>query len=344
MPFRKTSRWEDFFSDVGLEYDLTAAYLTYIATLEKHDRPVIFSFSHLAALLGRTNDYLASAIHCPDAHYRAFTIPKRNGQLRDICAPYPALLECQQWINRHVFATYDVHARAHGFVSGRSIKTNARVHLKSKHLLKMDLQDFFPSIGIRRVIGMFKRFGYASNVAFYLSRLCTLKARLPQGAATSPTISNVLAYRLDERLDGLASACKLKYSRYADDLTFSGGRIGVSFPDLVKRIVEEEGFRVRDDKTRLSRGHGQRIVTGISIDQGSLRVPRRFRRELRKEVHYVNKYGLMSHITKLKIRRPYYVLELYGKLRFWQWVEPRNLFAHNALESMRILMTELRVD
>ena len=202
----------------------------------------------------------------------------------------------------------------------------------------MDLADFFPSIKLNRVIGVFRHFGYPPNVAFYLARLCCLNGELPQGAATSPSLSNTIAFRLDARLSGLSKACGLVYTRYADDLTFSGDRITIKFPDIVKKIVHEEGFIVRDDKTHLCRSSGKRIVTGFSVARDKLTVPRQYKRKLRQELHHIFVHGYMSHIKKLKIRDPQYLDSLYGRLVFWNWVEPSNPFVTSSLPRIRALM------
>ncbi len=294
--------------------------------------PVIFEFSHLARLLGRTSAYLASVVNSAESHYRHFVIPKRRGGEREIAAPYPALLECQQWVNNQILRRAKLHPAVHGFRRRRSIKSNAEKHLNKAHLLKMDLADFFPSITLRRVIHVFRQFGYAPNVSFYLARLCCLHDVLPQGAATSPALSNIVATCLDSRLSGLAGKYNLQYTRYADDLTFSGERIPISFPEIVKEIVSDAGFSVRDEKTRLCRSEGKRVVTGVSVSGEKVQIPRRYKRKLRQEVHYILRFGYLSHTSKRKIRDPFYLDSVYGRLMFWRWVEPDNEFAADAAE------------
>jgi hypothetical protein len=202
----------------------------------------------------------------------------------------------------------------------------------------MDLADFFPSIKLNRVIAVFRHFGYPPNVAFFLARLCCVDGAIPQGAATSPALSNTIAFHMDARLSGLARACGLTYTRYADDLTFSGKLITIRFPEIVKGIVREEGFQVRDEKTHLCRSTGKRIVTGISVAGDALAVPRKYKRELRKEVHHILAHGYISHITKRKIRDPFYLDALYGRLMFWRWVEPKNPFLATALPHIEALI------
>jgi RNA-directed DNA polymerase len=299
--------------------------------------PVIFEFDHLAALLGRTPAYLASAVNSTKNHYRVFEIPKRRGGMRRIDAPYPALLECQRWINSNILAKVPISSAAHGFTTGRSILTNASIHCSKKHLLKMDLKDFFPSIGIQRVIKVFQVLGYPNNVAVYLARLCCLSDSLPQGAATSPALSNIIAGRLDARLSGLAQKANLQYSRYADDMIFSGHHISTWFIAAVGKIAEIEGFTVNSEKTQLIRSDRRRIVTGLSVAGAEPRVPISYKRRLRQQVHFIVKYGYDSHASKKKIRDPFYIDSIYGKLTFWRSVEPDNAFVREYLPKIEAI-------
>ncbi|MEK6234908.1 MAG: reverse transcriptase family protein, partial [Planctomycetales bacterium] len=172
-------------------------------------------------------------------HYRRFTIPKRDGSERAIWAPLPKLKDAQRWILRNIVEKLLVHGAAHGFLPGRSILTNAERHANSKMILKMDLKDFFPTVTLPRIRGVFRKAGYREQIATLLAMLCSESPReivehegktyyvalgprcLPQGAPTSPAITNALCPRLDQRLDGLAKKHGWRYTRYADDLTFS---------------------------------------------------------------------------------------------------------------------------
>jgi RNA-directed DNA polymerase len=339
-----STTWRTFFESRGLQKDLIDSYMHYVECMLAVNLPPIFEIYHLANLLGRTPSYMVSAIHKPEYHYRTFTIPKRHGGNREISAPYPALLECQQWINRFILQRVRIHPSAYGFRKRRSIKTNAGKHLGKPHLLKMDLADFFPSIKLNRIIAVFRHLDYPPNIAFYLARLCCLNDSLPQGAATSPSLSNIIAYRLDARLSGLAMACGLTYTRYADDFTFSGHPITIKFPDIVEKIVREEGFEVRHEKTHLCRSRGKRIVTGLSVSGNKLTVPRQYKREIRQEIHHIRAHGYLSHIKKRKIRDPFYLDTLYGRLMFWKWIEPNNPFLATAIPRVQSLMSSNRIN
>jgi hypothetical protein len=247
-------------------------------------------------------------------HYRRFTIPKRDGTPRAIWAPLPKLKAAQRWILRHVVERLPVHGAGHGFLAGRSIATNAAAHVGAKVVLKVDLKDFFPTVTFRRAKGIFRRAGYRDQVATLLALVCTEAPReivehegkqffialgprsLPQGAPTSPGLTNTLCMRLDRRLAGLAKKLGWRYTRYADDLTFSLPLSHAGKPQMglllgsIGRIAVDEGFRVHPDKTHVARSGGRQKVTGLVVNgPGTPRVPRVLKRQIRAAIHNLSK-------------------------------------------------------
>jgi hypothetical protein len=176
--------------------------------------------------------------------------------------------------------------------------------------------------------------GYAQNVAYYLASLCCYGNVLAQGAATSPIIANIICRSLDRRLNNLAVRSNIVYTRYADDLTFSGSYIHHSFPSFVSGIVEDYGLSMNDSKTRLKIESGARIVTGVSIGNGVLTVPNKYKRNINNEFFFIQKYGLLSHMSQRRISDPRYLHSLIGKLAYWLQIEPQNA---KALEMKRFL-------
>jgi hypothetical protein len=215
-------------------------------------------------------------------HYRYRSIPKSNGETRLIEIPKSNLKAIQRRILTDLLDRVPVHSSAHGFVKGRSIRTFAASHVGQRVVLRMDLADFFPSITGPRVQAMFRTADYPEPVADLLGGLCTniaprgvgderhRRPHLPQGAPTSPALANICAYRVDCRLAGLARAAGATYTRYSDDLAFSGGgefeRCVERFASHVAAILAEEGFAVNHRKTRiLRRGVAQRLV-GLTVN------------------------------------------------------------------------------
>lgn len=224
--------------------------------------------------------------------YVTFQIPKKKpGEFRTIDAPNPTLKTIQQCLN-HVFQLlYTPNNAAVGFAKGRSVVSGARVHLNQRYVYNIDLKDFFPSITSGR---LFKRlqskpFGLNAEMASLVTDLCCDKQVLPQGAPTSPTITNFICERLDRKLLKLATAYNLRYTRYADDITFSGmqnvfadnGR----FCQSLRHIIEdEEHFKINEDKTRLSHRGERQEVTGLIVNDKP-NVSRKYVRQLRTMLH-----------------------------------------------------------
>ena len=269
--------------------------------------------------------------------YSHFTIAKRNGTPRQIWSPIPRLKFVQRWVLHNILNNLMTHGAAHGFVRSKSIVTNAAVHSNSELLIKLDVKDFFPSVSWRRVKGVFRHAGYPEQIATLLALLCTESPRqvvqqdgvtyyvalgdraLPQGAPTSPALTNIVCLNLDRRLTGLAEKLGLRYSRYADDLTFSVPAIDDAQPksstkatastvkkqaDMqhnkmigqllgsVHKILREEGFALNNDKTRVIRKGSQQQVTGMIVNgQGVPRVSRQIKKMLRAAVHNLEAGG-----------------------------------------------------
>lgn len=330
------NEWKRNFEKSGIRSDLIENYISYVAQLVKNNVPIIFDFNHLCLLLGRNHQYLASVINSNVSHYHDFKIPKRSGGLRSITAPYPALLECQEWIYQNILIKVKIHPAAQGFTFKKSIITNAKIHIGQEQFLKLDLKDFFPSITINQVITIFKSLGYTHKVSFYLAAICCYGEVLPQGAPTSPMLSNIVAISLDKRLMAFSKTNNLKYTRYADDLAFSGEQIPVKFIDYISNIITSCGFKVNEKKTILQQNKNKRILTGISIADSVIKIPREYKRNLKQEIHLIRKFGISTFIRRQKIKNPDYLLSIIGKIHFWLSVEPDNQFAIKALADLRI--------
>ena len=333
----EVERWKSFYMQKGISESKYSFYLEYITPLLEKDMPVIFDFEHLCRLLGLKPQFISSIINHPESFYRNFSIPKRSGGTRQILAPYYSLKYVQNWIYLNILSRIPISGCAHGFVPKRSIVTNAQYHLSNAYLLKLDLKDFFPSIPINYVIKVFQSQGYTYKVSTYLASICCHEEHLPQGAPTSPTLSNIIARHMDNRLKGLAKHTHTKYTRYADDLAFSGAHIGIGMVSYIKKIVEECGFKLNEKKIRLYNNKGSKILTGINLSNGTLTLPRNYRRNLEQEIFYIRKYGFNSHVSHEKIRNPHYLETILGKINFWLMIEPNNSFAQNAYQHFKQL-------
>jgi retron-type reverse transcriptase len=273
-------------------------------------------------------------------HYVRFEVKKRSGGTRALAAPMPKLAAAQEWVLRNVLDKLPTEATAHGFIRGRSTVTNAREHLGRDLVVNLDLKDFFPTIGFWRVRGVFQRMGYSPAVATVLGLLCTEPPRrevelfgqklhvsagdraLPQGACTSPALSNQVARRLDRRLKARAEKLGWKYTRYADDLTFSAppgkrGELG-RLHAMVRHALEDEGFALNPKKGRVQSVANRQTVTGIVVNQKP-GVPRQEVRRLRAILHQAKKTGLKAQNRE---NHPHFEAWLRGKLAYLFMVDP----------------------
>ena len=329
--------WGAYYQSRNVSHEFTQQCLNYAKPLFKQDMPVIFDFQHLCLLLGLDAEYLQSIIYGSKNHYREFAIRKRSGGVRILSAPHYTLKYVQRWIYDNILSKAKVNYCAHGFRPKRSILTNAKIHVENKYLLKLDLKDFFPSIKINQVINVFRGFGYSNHVSFFLGAICCVDGHLPQGAPTSPALSNIIARHLDNRLLGLAKKMGCRYTRYADDLAFSGKSIKPEITEYVAKIIMECGFDINVDKIKLYKGDGAKILTGVSLANGKIRVPRDYRRNLKQELYFIQHYGIGEHMRRKKINNPHYLESIIGKTEFLLMLEPDNEFALSSMEYLRIL-------
>lgn len=293
-----------------------------VYNLLKNGGVIILTPLHFSQLVGINSSEINKMIAFPEAYYREFDIPKRKGGVRTISAPYPSLMMVQKWIYEKILLPkYNFPPCVTGFVKGRSICDNANPHCGHNNVLKMDLKDFFPSISLNRVINVFKIMGYHHQMAYYLAKLCCKDGVLPQGAPTSPILSNIIAGRMDRRLNGLCNQFNITYTRYADDLTFSGDKIGESFVKIVNRIIEDEGFILNKSKTKILRKNSKKIITGVSISSGRATIPKQLKRRLRHESYFIHKYGLKDHMRHEGIRDHKYKMRINGYFAYWKSIE-----------------------
>lgn len=323
-------QWSTFFITRGVDEATAKTYLTYIRPLVKNHVPVIFDREHLAKLLGRTEHYLAAASFAPQYFYRNFAIPKRSGGKREIRAPYQSLMECQRWINDNILSALAPHACAMGYVTGRSARDHASPHINSDFVLTIDLENFFPTIDFSRVISIFRGLGYSGQVSTSLAKLCCLDNVLPQGAPTSPALSNIVCKDLDEKLERFAVELGLRYTRYVDDMCFSGPEIKKHTLNEIEKIISSEGFRIKKEKTHLhTRQSNLKLVTGINVALGKMSLPKPYKRAISTDLFHIEKHGLRSHLAKKKIRDPNYLQTLLGKVGYWLFIEPDNKHAQH---------------
>jgi len=284
--------------------------------------PILGSPADVATAMGLTISklrWLAFHSEAPTrVHYVSFDIPKKSGGTRRLSAPHQQLAAAQHWLLTNVLNLVSAHENAHGFVAQHSVATNAAPHVGSSVVINTDLKDFFPSITFVRVDGLLRGLGYSPAVATIFALLCTECPRqvlrlndtvfhaatgpraLPQGACTSPAISNLIARKLDRRMSAMALQLGWRYTRYADDLTWSiveepSPSVGYVLA-RIRHIVDDESFQLNPAKTRVQRRSQQQSVTGVVVND-RLSVPRTTIRQVRAILHNAQRTGLAAQNT-----------------------------------------------
>ena len=314
-----------------------------VERLQKFGLPVLATPGDLAKALGLTPRRLRwLSFHAETAvvtHYVRFQVPKKSGGMRELAAPLADLAAAQQWIFHHILEKLPLPEAAHGFVKGRGTMSNAVPHVRQSMVVNLDLKDFFPSITFPRVKGIFQGLGFSPAVSTILGLLCTECPRrtvtyngqklhvatgaraLPQGACTSPALSNLCARRLDARLTGLAQKHGWTYTRYADDLTFSirGSDAAVGrLLGQVRFVTTAEHFTVNEAKTRIQRPNACQTVTGIVVNHRP-NIPRKERRRLRAILHQASKTGLAEQNRE---QHPHFEGWVSGMIAYVKMVNP----------------------
>lgn len=241
--------------------------------------------------------------------YTQFEIPKRSGGTRAIFAPNNRLKYLQGKLRHLLEKIYKARHAVHGFVKDRSVKTNAQEHVGRHHLLNLDLENFFPSISEKRVTGLFLSLGMDTETAETAARIACLRGRLPQGSPASPIISNMICYRMDRELMRFCKERRIRYSRYADDITLSmysrpnlmivGGPLlagslkSDALDPALRAIIANNGFTINENKVRYSDKNSRQKVTGCIVNE-FVNVPRTYVREVRAMLYSVEKSGIAN--------------------------------------------------
>ncbi len=297
--------------------------------MASHELPALPHLDALAELLNTPRNELQWLTHRPiyevgktHVHYRVFEVRKKSGGTRLLAAPLPRLKAVQRQLLDKLITRLPVHGAAHGFRRGRGILSGASVHVGKDVLVCFDIKDFFPTFSFRRVSGYFRWLGYGRGIANAIALLTTAALHeattggkgqwtpayntrhpdlvrrhhpeLPQGAPTSPGLANAICWRMDKRLSALASKFGGDYTRYADDLTFSGGEDLARHADnlikLVRKIVRTEGLELNEQKTRVMRKGRQQRVTGVVVNERT-NMSRRDFDKLKAILHNCAKHG-----------------------------------------------------
>ena len=310
----------------------------YYQNLQSQNLPVIFTLRHLSKITNTNYLVLRKTImrRRELANYRMFSIKKRSGGWRYIHQVNKELFKVQQFINSEILQKIQPHPASFAFHSNGGIKRCALKHCGARWLFQYDLKDFFYTINEKNVYDIFHNQGYRSLLAFELARICTttrlpkclqkyitshaycvnykfydnhMLGILPQGAPTSPMLSNLATFKLDTLLTNLAKKHDLVYTRYADDITFSTylDKRKEKFKihrDIIKTIIES-GFIINNKKTKIAGPGARKIVLGLLVDGDRPRIPKETYKRIERLLYASNKYGLIETAKHENFDTPY---------------------------------------
>lgn len=316
----------------GYSEEETAMMLQYADNLNTQGLPIIFDQYHLSLLLGYDYNYLLSVSNAQYCHYKHYEIPKKKGGSRTIMEPYPALKEVQTWILKNILEPASkqyVSAVAKAFIPGKTVRENARFHRNKNTVIALDLHDFFGTVRFYSVFEVFKKLGYNKQVSTILTHLCMLHGSLPQGAPTSPMLSNFVFFELDIKIFNYCRKRNILYTRYADDLTFSSNEmVPKRIISYVKMLLSHTSFSLNEEKTKVMNRNSRQSVTGVVVNK-KLQVSKTYRDKVRQEVYYSIKYGFRDHMQHIElpawINTPKtYARHLYGKVNYVLQINPKD--------------------
>ena len=230
--------------------------------------PEMTSIEEFAQLLRLPKDYLNQFIKNNAKFYHEFKVAKKTGGYRRIKQPHKELKAIQRWILRNILDQLQPSPYCKGFIKNCSNLDNATPHQQKQYILNIDLENFFDHVPASHIYTIFNSVGYPKKLAFQMTKICTLGNCLPQGAPTSPALSNLATVRLDYRIGKFCEKNALTYTRYADDISISGNKsVAIKKADwFVERVITEEGYRINKDKRKISGPRVKREVTGLVIN------------------------------------------------------------------------------
>ncbi|MBQ3089783.1 MAG: RNA-directed DNA polymerase [Oscillospiraceae bacterium] len=292
--------------------------------------------SSLEQDLGISSKTLYAVSNHINKHYHKATLPKKSGGFRTLSVPDEALKSIQRRIVEVLLISMPVSRYAMAYRYGSSTLQNAKHHVGKQLVLKLDIFRFFDSIRYSTVKDkVFPEEIYAESLRILLTMLCYHKDALPQGAPSSPAITNIILYEFDERVGQWCRDQGIAYTRYSDDMTLSGSFDPAEVIRFVRLELKKMGFLLNEQKTRIQRPGQQQSVTGIVVNE-RLSIPADYRRKLQQQLYYCKKFGVQSHLTKigLEVSEATYRMQLLGKINYVLQLSPND---RDMLEARRWL-------
>jgi len=325
----------------------TIGYKKYLDGIRRQKMPDVTpeKLKYVAALFDIELSSLYTIANHPDLFYETYYVPKRNGGERRIDSPDETLKCIQKWVLTDILYQIPCSKYAKAYVPKMSVKENAKFHRNQKVVLTIDVKDFFSSISENLVFNIFHdSCSYETSVAVLLTKLCTYNGALPQGAPTSAYLSNLVMREFDEAVGEYCQSKNIRFTRYADDMTFSGDFDIAGLLCFVDQELAHVGLKRHPEKLKVMRQHNRQITTGIVVNS-SRQVPREYRMKIRQEVYYIKKYGLDSHVAHIGEEKSRYLQSLWGRINYVLCINPNDaqmlecrkyIEALNTLESLEL--------
>lgn len=272
--------------------------------------PVIFNREHFAYLIGTNLVELENLLKSD--MYQVVQIPKKEGHRR-LFIPNHNLKFIQKWMLTNVITKIKISRYSRGYIENTSLVDNAIKHVKKDYVITLDIKDFYPSVKKSTLYRIFRSLGYTKDLSKLFLDLLVTNQGLPQGAPSSPYLSHVVCKKLDMRIVNVLKGLKnCDFTRYADDITFSGGFEIIDKVDKIIQIINSEGFEINHSKTRIQPRTKKQLVTGLVVNK-KVNIPREYIRRLKQEIYYCKKYGVNAHMMREEIFKSNYKLHLFGK-------------------------------
>ncbi|WP_379088847.1 reverse transcriptase family protein [Pedobacter sp. UC225_65] len=302
-------------SKAGYSEENVQKCLNYARPLIENNLPVIFNTSNLSVLVGYRKNFIKRAVLYTDYFYRSFPIKKKNKKPRYLKEPLPSLKEIQIWILEELLYSIPVSRFAKAYVQKRSLLDNVKYHKGKETVLSLDIKDFFTNIKRPSIEQIFQGVGYSSNVANLLSKLCCCDEYLPQGAPTSPYLSNLYLRTFDSQVSKYAVSNNLRYTRYADDITLSGKMDINASIEYVNTELSKLSLKLNKEKVKVMGQNVRQEVTGIVVND-AIQAPKSYRDKIRQEIYFIKKFTLEGHLKNTKNTKSNYLRHLLGKVNF----------------------------
>ncbi len=318
-----------------------------------NDIPFVYDTFQLADLLGMRRRRLFYLSKNSEQFYDYVTIKKKNGGVRKLCVPICELKATQIQILRHILNKLKVSKYATAYKKGVSLKDNAKVHCSKKYILKLDLKNFFDNITFMQVYSSaFNTRYFPKQIGTILTQLCCRNDALPQGAPTSPALSNLVMKSFDDNFGRWCEKRGFDYTRYCDDITVSGNENLYSAYLKAKYMLENMGFELNEKKTNFVSNASCQLVTGLTVNEFA-RVPSKYRRDLRQELYYVFKFGISDAMKRSKLidlakikdesdALPKYINILIGRINYVLQIERDNNYFKECLDKLNKITEKMQ--